>query len=74
MDDFDASAHSTEFSITSHESSANSINLQHSFKNEAIRRLYQIESKNLNSDNEMIKMFGARIVQAERQNAQAAAK
>lgn len=32
------------------------------------RRLFQIESKHLNSDNEMIRMFGAKIVQQEKAN------
>ena len=55
----------SEFSISSLNTS-NSPNVNESFKNEKIRRLFQIESKNLNSDNEMIRMFGAKIVQAER--------
>ena len=36
------------------------------YENDNVRRLFKIESKYLNSDNEMIKMFGAKIVQAER--------
>lgn len=36
-------------------------------ENEKIRQLFQIESKYLNADNEMIRMFGAKIVQAERE-------
>ncbi len=43
------------------------INQSETFKNDSIRNLFQIESKNLNSDNEMIRMFGAKIVQSERQ-------
>ena len=35
------------------------------------KHLLQIESKHLNHDNEMIRMFGARIVQNERANAAA---
>jgi hypothetical protein len=35
-------------------------------ENEKFRSLFQIESKNLNADNEMIRMFGAKIVQGER--------
>ncbi len=34
--------------------------------NEHVKNLFRIESKYLNSDNEMIRMFGAKIVQAER--------
>ena len=34
--------------------------------NENLKSLFRIESKYLNSDNEMIRMFGAKIVQAER--------
>lgn len=36
------------------------------YENDNVRRLFKIESKYLNSDNEMIKMFGAKIVQADR--------
>lgn len=36
------------------------------FSNQKVKDLFQIESKHLNSDNEMIRMFGARIVQGER--------
>jgi hypothetical protein len=61
----------SEFSISAQNSAAN---VAESFKNERIRRLFQIDSKNLNSDNEMIKMFGARIVQAERNAAIASNK
>lgn len=35
-------------------------------ENEKVRKVLQIEVKNLNADNEMIRIFGARIVQGER--------
>jgi hypothetical protein len=37
-----------------------------SFINANVKRLFQIQPKYLNSDNEMIRMFGAKIVQSER--------
>lgn len=36
------------------------------FINANVKRLFQIQPKYLNSDNEMIRMFGAKIVQSER--------
>ena len=61
-----------EFSISS-ENKSGAPSARESFRNESIRRLFQIESKNLNSENEMIRMFGAKVVQAER-NAAIASK
>ena len=38
--------------------------------NENIQRLFQIQTKFLSSDYEMVRMFGARIVQSERNHGQ----
>ncbi|CAF0744909.1 unnamed protein product [Brachionus calyciflorus] len=40
------------------------------YDTDRIRHLFNIESKHLNADNEMIRMFGAKIVQAEKNSTQ----
>lgn len=60
------SSHIDEDAVLDELSSANLSRTMANRENEAVRKCLHIETKHLNADNEMMRIFGSRVVQAER--------